>query len=63
MTYLEPTANYFRRHQDQWISAVDLTKVAGLLAWRSRVSELRTKLGMQITNKQERDRSGKVRSF
>lgn len=62
MTTLEKTAQLFRRHRRQWVSALVLTKAGGLLAWRSRVSDCRVLLGMQIQQRTERKR-GKVLSF
>lgn len=35
------TAKYLKRHRRRWVSAIDLARVGGLLAWRSRVAELR----------------------
>ena len=48
MTRTEQTAKLFRRHRRQWVSAITLTKVGGLLAWRTEVSRCRTQLGMNI---------------
>ena len=47
-------AAYFKARPGQWISALELAQVGGLLAWRTRVSECRTQLGMQIQNKTHR---------
>lgn len=51
---LRELAEFFRAHTAEWIDARTLEGVAGRCAWRSRVSELRTKLGMTVENKQER---------
>jgi hypothetical protein len=41
MSAVERTAKYLRAHRRRWVSAIDLARVGGLLAWRSRVAELR----------------------
>ena len=63
MSSLQRTAQLFRSKRRRWISAVEIARVGGFLAWRSRTAECRTVLGMQIENKQERDRFGKVTSW
>lgn len=50
MSSLQRTARLFRRHRRRWISAVEIVRVGGLLAWRTRVSECRRLLGMRIEN-------------
>lgn len=42
----------FRRRPGQWISALTLAKVGGLLSWRTRVSEARHVLPGAIENRQ-----------
>lgn len=44
----------FHDRPGEWISALDLARVGGLLSWRTRVSECRTMLGMVIDNRQYR---------
>ena len=54
-------ALYFQQHANVWIDGVTLEMIAGRYAWRSRVSDLRTQLGMDIRNRQMRqtDETGK----
>ena len=60
-------AEYLKAHQAQWIDAGTLAELGGALAWRTRLSDCRLKLGMYIENMQERDFNGdgtlNVRSF
>lgn len=44
-------AGYFAARPEQWIDGRLLGPVAGAYAWRSRVSDLRTKRGMTIENR------------
>ena len=62
MSTLQRTAAVFRRHRRRWISALVLVRAGGLLAWRSRVSECRTQLGMDIKQKTDYTPRG-ARSF
>ncbi len=49
----DAVAEYFKERPGQWINAGTLADVGGALAWRTRVSDCRTKLGMVIENKLE----------
>ena len=49
-------ANYFRARPNTWIDASVLQGLGGRYAWRTRVSECRTQLGMAIGNRQRRER-------
>ncbi len=65
-TNRDAVADYFREHTSEWIEAATLADVGGTLAWRTRVSEARLKLGMYIENRIEKDFVGgslNVRSF
>ena len=42
------TATFFRRHRRRWISALQLLRVGGALAWRTELSRCRTQFGMDI---------------
>lgn len=57
MNRTQKTAALFRRHRRQWISALTLVKVGGLLAWRTEVSRCRTLLGMQVEQETRKGRS------
>lgn len=62
-TFRDQVAGYLSSHPDQWISAYALMSVGGALAFRTRVSECRTQLGMVVDNKVERDSNGVATSF
>jgi hypothetical protein len=47
-TALDSTARLFREHRGEWVSALTVMASGGLLSWRTRVSECRTLLGMDI---------------
>lgn len=49
---LQKLAVFFKTHPNEFINGLALAPVAGSYAWRSRVAELRTKLGMDIENRQ-----------
>ena len=52
MTLVDAVAAYFRAHPGQWIDGRQLADIGGAYAWRSRVSDARTKLKMHIENRQ-----------
>lgn len=47
-------AAFFKAKPEVWIDGHSLEGIAGRYAWRSRVSDCRTKLGMDIRNRQQR---------
>lgn len=63
LTYRDRVADYFKAHPGQWVSAYTLMQIGGALAFRTRCSECRTQLGMDITNKVERDANGMATSW
>ena len=50
MTYRDAVAHYFKAHPGQWIDGLELARYGGAYAWRTRVSECHTQLGMDIEN-------------
>lgn len=44
-------AAYLRLHVNEWVDGRVLATIGGYAAWRTRVSDLRTKRGMQIENR------------
>lgn len=44
-------AEYFKARPGQWIDGMVFAEFAGQYAWRSRVSDCRTQLGMNIENR------------
>jgi hypothetical protein len=50
-TYRDRVAAYFKAKPGQWIEWHELAAIGGALAWRTRVSDARRELGMDIVNK------------
>lgn len=48
MSRRDHVAALLRSRPNQWVSVYDLELVGGRFAWRTRVSECRTQLGMEI---------------
>lgn len=61
--FREAVAGVFRARPNEWISAYALMQVGGSLAFRTRCSECRTQLRMDIRNKVTRDANGVAHSF
>ena len=51
-------AAYFKARPNVWIDGMELARVAGSYAWRSRISDVRREFGMVIENKQRRWNDG-----
>lgn len=52
LTLAARLAAYFEAHPDRWIDGLELARIAGSYAWRSRCSDLRrAPYGMQIDNR------------
>lgn len=51
MTFTDRVAAYFEARPLAWINALDLERVGGRQAWRTRVSECRTHKGLVIENR------------
>jgi hypothetical protein len=54
LTYRDAVAHYFKAHPGAWIDGNLLATMGGCYAWRSRVSDCRTQLGMTIENRQRK---------
>lgn len=50
-TFRNDVANHFKNHVGEWINGLDLARIGGAYAWRTRVSECRKQLGMKIQNR------------
>jgi len=50
-SYLDTVAAYFRARPYQWIDGLELARIGGAYASRSRVAEARTQRGMDISNR------------
>jgi hypothetical protein len=55
-------ALYLIAHRGEWIDGLALAKIGGAYAWRTRLSECHTQLGMVYENRQTRDGRRVVRS-
>ena len=53
-SHRDAIAEHFKAHEHLWIDSSMLMELGGALAWRTRVSDCRTELGMFIENRQER---------
>jgi|TARA_R110002110_G_scaffold402930_6_gene620490 hypothetical protein len=59
VSYTEKLRQFLEAHPNEWIDGRRLSDVAGVYAWRTRVSEVR-KLGLTIENRQRRMTNGVV---
>lgn len=62
MTYRDAVAAYLQARPGEWVDGLELARIGGAYAWRSRLAECRTQLGMTIENSQVRDADGKCQS-
>jgi hypothetical protein len=53
-TFRDAVADLFRAYPNQWIDGLQLASAGGAYAWRTRLSECRTQLGMLIENRQRK---------
>lgn len=54
VAYRDVLAEYFRARPGVWIDGLTLAGLGGAYAWRSRVSDVRVQLGLNIENRQRR---------
>ncbi len=54
MSYIEAVADLFRARPGEWIDGMTIAQSGGIYAWRSRISDCRTQLGMTIENRERR---------
>ncbi len=50
-TFRDHVADYFRGNPNEWIDGMVIAQVGGCYAYRTRISECRTQLGMVIENR------------
>ena len=50
-TFRQNARNLLTSRAGEWVNALDIAKVAGLMAWRTRLSELRTIDGLVVENR------------
>jgi hypothetical protein len=55
--YTDRMRAHFLRHPGVWFDARELEVIGGRQAWRTRASELRTRYGMTIENRQLRKKA------
>lgn len=53
-SYTLDVADYFRARPGQWIDGMELGKVGGCYAFRTRISDCRLHLSMTIENRQRK---------
>lgn len=53
-SFTRDLATYFQRQPGVWINAIDLERIGGRQAWRTRVSNCRVKFKMDITNRERK---------
>ena len=50
-TFRDRVALHLIQHRGEWVDARELMQIGGMMAWRTRVSEARVQLGMDIRNR------------
>lgn len=53
-TFRQAVADYLAGNPGQWIDGLVLQQIGGVYAWRTRLSECRTQLGMDVRNRQRK---------
>lgn len=54
-TYRDQIADFLKARPHVWVDGMTLAQIGGTYAWRSRVSDARRELGLQIENRQRRE--------
>lgn len=52
LSFRDRVAEYFRDRPGQWVDGRTLETIGGVYAWRTRLSECRRDLGMELQNRQ-----------
>jgi hypothetical protein len=63
VTFTKRVAAYFETNAGRWIDGRELETIGGRYAWRSRVSDCRTQLGLDIENRQRRVKTESGQTF
>jgi hypothetical protein len=63
MNFTRRVADYFEAHPDEWIDGRVLEGIGGRYAWRTRISNCRTQLGLDIENRLRRVRTESGQTF
>lgn len=53
-TYRDRVADYLKGNAGVWVDGLVLQEIGGRYAWRSRISDARLELGMNIVNRQRK---------
>ena len=53
-TYTGRVGTLLMAHRNQWVDGLEIAKVGGAYAWRSRLSDLRKFYGWTVENRQRR---------
>jgi hypothetical protein len=59
----DKVASFFKETPDKWIDGRVLSRIGGTYAWRTRVSECRLQLGMNIQNRQRRGKGHTISEY
>ncbi len=54
VTFRDAVADHLKARPNQWVDGLTLAALGGAYAWRSRVSDCRTQLGLVIENRQRK---------
>jgi hypothetical protein len=54
VSYTERVAKLFLSRPTVWIDGLEIARIAGAYAWRSRISDARREFGLNIVNRQRR---------
>ncbi len=54
VTFRDAVADHLKARPGQWVDGLTLATLGGAYAWRSRVSDCRTQLGLVIENRQRK---------
>jgi hypothetical protein len=55
LSYRDRVADHFRAHPNTWFDGLTMATLGGAYAWRTRISDCRTQLGMHIENRERRE--------
>jgi hypothetical protein len=50
-TFRDRVATFLKAHEGEWLPAIAFEPIGGRQAWRSRIADCRTQLGMAIDNR------------
>jgi len=50
-TFRDRVSHHFKLHPGEWVGSYALMAVGGTMAWRTRISDCRLQLGMDIENR------------